>query len=300
MKFWNQLAFIEDEQLIEAAQFCEEIGFDAVGVSDHMFVPEKLETRYPMSKDGKPFFTIETKWSFPDTWVALAMIAGATKRIKLFQSTYVLPARNPIEVAKATGTLAALSNHRLYLCGSVGWMKEEFDTYGVDFHTRGKRADEMIGVLRKLWSGNIVEHHGHFFNFERLRVLPAPGHVPFIACGGSAAVMKRAACLGDGWMNDGSNKLADMPPIIASLNAMRHEAGREHLPFEIIMLLTGSKWDIDAIHRAEDMGVTAVQFLPAFFKFGKRSTLDEKKQLWEDFAEKIIRHFPRTATPLSN
>lgn len=290
MKFWNLLAFVEDDQLIESARYCEELGFDAVGVSDHLFIPEKVLSRYPSSPDGKPFFTIEHKWSFPDPMVALAMIAGATRRIKLMQSVYVLPVRNPIEVAKAAGTLAVLSKDRLYLCGAVGWMKEEFDTYGVDFATRGKRADEMIEVMRKLWSGEIVEHHGRFFDFERMRVLPAPGHVPIIAAGPSPAVMRRAATLCDGWM-DAGNKVEDMPPLIASLNDMRREAGREHLPFEIIMVLK-DKWDVDAFRRAEDMGVTAIQFLPAFFQLRKRSTLDEKKRLWEDFAEHVIRHFP--------
>lgn len=289
MKFWNLLAFVEDDQLIDSARYCEELGFDAVGVSDHLFIPEKIESRYPDSSDGKPFFTIEQKCSFPEPWVALAMIAGATSRIKLMQSIYVLPARNPIEVARATGTLAALSGDRLYLCAAVGWMKEEFDTYGVDFATRGKRTDEMIEVMRKLWSGEIVEHHGPFFDFERLRILPAPGHVPIIAAGASPVVMRRAATLCDGWM-DAGNKVDDMPPLIASLNEMRREAGRDRKPFEVVMVLR-DKWDVGTFRRAEDMGVTAIQLLPAFFHLKKCSTLDEKKRFWDDFAEKVLRHF---------
>jgi alkanesulfonate monooxygenase SsuD/methylene tetrahydromethanopterin reductase-like flavin-dependent oxidoreductase (luciferase family) len=176
LKFWNLLAFVEDDQLIEAARFSEQIGFDAVGVSDHLVIPEKIDSIYPGSKaaEGKPFFSIETKWSFPDPWVALAMIAASTSRIKLVQSIFIMPPRNPIEVAKATGTLAVLAPGRLRICPSVGWMKEEFDIYGVDFHTRGRRTDEMIAVLRKLWSGEIVDHKGEFFNFPRLRMLYQP------------------------------------------------------------------------------------------------------------------------------
>lgn len=295
MKFWNLLAFIEDNQLLEAAQISEELGFDAVGVSDHLFIPEQIDSPYPGSKgeNSKPFFTIETKWSFPDPWVALGMIAARTRRVKLMQSIFVLPPRNPIEVAKATGTLAALAPDRLMVCPAVGWMKEECDIYGVDFHTRGRRADEMIAVLRKLWSGDIVEHQGEFFSFPRLRMLPAPGHVPIIPAGGSKPVMRRAARLGDGWMDQG-NRVENMPPIIAELNAMRREAGRDHLPFEIVMILR-DKWDIDQFRRAEDMGVTAIQLLPAFFTLGRRSTLDEKRAYWEEFAEKVLRHFPLPA-----
>jgi probable F420-dependent oxidoreductase len=290
MKFWNLLAFIEDDQLIEAARCCEELGFEAVGLSDHLFIPERIESRYPASKDGRPFFNIESRWSFPDPWVALGMIAASTRRVKLMQSIFILPPRNPIDVAKATGTLAALAPGRLRLCPAVGWMKEECDVYGVDFHTRGRRTDEMIEVIRKLWTGEIVEHQGEFFAFPRLRMLPAPAHIPIIPAGPSEAVMRRAARLGDGWMDQG-NCVDDMPPIIARLNSMRREAGRDHLPFEVVMVLK-DKWDVGLFRRAEDLGVTAIQLLPTFFSLGRRSTLDEKKTFWESFAETVLRHFP--------
>lgn len=289
MKFWSLLSQVEDDQLIASAVHCEEVGFDAVGVSDHAFIPEDIHSRYPASPDGKPFFTIEQKWSFPEPWVALAMIAGATRRIKLMQSIYVLPLRDPIEVAKATGTLATLSGDRLHLCAGVGWMKEEFDVYGVNFTQRGKRTDEMISVMRKLWTGDIVEHHGDFFDFPRLRILPAPGHVPIIAAGPSSAAMRRAATLCDGWM-DAGNKVEDMPPLVASLTEMRRQAGREHLPFEIVTILNDA-WDVDAFRRAEDYGVTAIQLLPPFYHYRRRTSLDEKKHYLDSFAETILRHF---------
>ena len=102
--------------------------------------------------------------------------------------------------------------------------------------------------------------------------------------------MRRAARCGDGWMDQG-NSVADMPPVIARLNEMRREAGREHLPFEVVMVLK-DKWNLDLIRRAEDMGVTATVLPPAFFTLGKRSTLAEKIALWGSFAEKVLRHFP--------
>lgn len=295
MKFWNLLAFVEDEQLLEAAQFCEELGFDAIGVSDHLFIPEEIHSPYPGSRgdNAKPFFTIEQKWSFPDPWVTLGMMAAVTKRVKLFQSIFILPPRNPIDVAKATGTLATLAPERLLLCPAVGWMKDEFDVYGVDFHTRGRRTDEMIEVLRKLWSGEIVEHHGEFFDFPRLRSLPCPGNVPIIASGPSEPVMRRAAQLCEGWM-DAATNFNTLPERLDTLNRMRREAGRENEPFETIIIpgaqLAGPL-SLDDLRRAEDLGVTATQFMPAFFHLGRRTSLDEKKRLWEDFAEKVMRHF---------
>jgi len=290
MEFWNLLAFVEDDQLIPAAQVCEALGFDGVGVSDHLFVPETFQTRYPGSKanDGKPFFTIDQKWSFPDPFVSLGMIAMATRRLKLFQSIYIGSVRNPIEIAKATGTLETLAPGRLRFCPAVGWMKDEFDVYGVDFHTRGRRLDETIQVLRKLWSGEIVEHQGEFFSFPRLRSLPAPGHIPVLPAGAAPAVMRRAATLGDGWM-DFANAQRNLA-VVDELQQMRREAGRDHLPFEIAISLTNPT-DVDSIRRAEDKGVTSVILLPAFFTLNKRSTLDEKRRFWEEFAENVMRKF---------
>jgi hypothetical protein len=85
-----------------------------------------------------------------------------------------------------------------------------------------------------------------------------------------------------------------MPPLIARLNAMRREAGRDHLPFEVVMVLT-EPWDPGLFRRAEDLGVTAIQLLPPYFSLGRRSTLDEKKVFWESFADKVLRHFPLAA-----
>lgn len=299
MKFWNLLGFVEDDQLIQAAKYCEHLGFDAVGLSDHLFIPEDIQSRYPGSKGdgGKPFFHIESGWSFPDPWVALAMVAANTRRVKLMQSIFVMPPRNPIDIAKATGTLATFAPGRLLLCPAVGWMKEECDVYGVDFHTRGRRIDEMIDVIRKLWTGEIVEHRGEFFSFPRLRMLPAPGDVPIIPAGPSEAVMRRAARLGDGWMDQG-NRVADMAPLIARLNAMRREAGRDHRPFEVVMVLR-DPWDVDLFRRAEDIGVTAILLPPVYFTLGRRSTLEEKAAVWESFAEKVLRHFPLEPATLS-
>lgn len=288
MKFCNMLSFIEDEQLIECAVISEELGFDSISVSDHVVLPEVINSIYPDTEDGKPFFTATTDWTFPEPWVTLAMMAQATKTVRLMQSIYLLAARNPIEVAKSTGTLATFSNHRLALCCAVGWMKEEFDIYGVDFHTRGKRMDESIEVLRKMWSGEIVEHHGEFFDFPRLRILPQPGNVPIIVSGPADRVLKRAAYLGDGWMSRMA-KPDDLPPSIEKLNRFRKEAGRENEPFEIIMVAE-NPWGLDEVRRAEDLGITQMILLPAYFALQKKSSLEEKRRYWEDFAEKVMRH----------
>jgi len=93
MKFCNMLSFIENEQLIDSAVFSEEVGFDSISVSDHIVLPEVIDSWYPDTPDGKPFFTATTDWTFPEPWVTLAMMAQATSRVQLMQSiTSWLPA----------------------------------------------------------------------------------------------------------------------------------------------------------------------------------------------------------------
>ena len=286
MKFCNMLSFTEMDQLIDSAVISEEVGFHSVSVSDHVVLPEKIDSWYPDTADGKPFFTATTDWAFPEPWVALAMMAQATKTIQLMQSIYLLAVRHPVEVAKSTGTLAALSNNRLALCCAVGWMKEEFDVFGVDFHTRGRRTDEAIEVLRKMWSGEIVEHHGEFFDFPRLRILPQPGDMPIYVSGPADKVLKRAALLGNGWMSRMS-RVEDLPPSINKLRDLRAEAGRENDPFEIIMVAE-NPWGLDDVKRAEDLGVTQMILLPAYYSLEKKSSLQEKRRFWEGFSNTVI------------
>ena len=141
-------------------------------LSDHLFFPEKLRSRYPYSPDGKPGFDGETP--FPEVWTSIAAMAAATTRLHFSTIIFVLPLRNPLEVAKTLGTLSLLSGGRVALGCGAGWIREEFDQLGVEFSTRGKRFDEMIDVMRALWRGGMVEHHGRFFDFDRLQMSPAP------------------------------------------------------------------------------------------------------------------------------
>lgn len=145
---------------------------------------QSLAPDYPYSDNGRPPQTADSE--YPDCFVSIAAMAAVTSTIRFTTGVYVLPLRNPIELAKATATLSILSRGRFVLGVGSGWMKEEFDIYGVDFKSRGGRFTESIEVLRKLWGGGMVDHHGDFFDFpaimERLRELRAEAgrdHLPF-------------------------------------------------------------------------------------------------------------------------
>ena len=148
MKFWQALSFSDPTQLTEIAKIAEEVGFEGVMVSDHIFYPEKLESSYPYSPDGKPAFVPNA--AFPECWSTITAMAAVTTQLRFSTMVYILPLRDPITVAKVTSTAAVLSNNRVALGVGAGWIKEEFDQFGIDFHKRGKLLDESIDVLRKL------------------------------------------------------------------------------------------------------------------------------------------------------
>lgn len=286
MKFWQALTWIETDQLVEAARFAEEVGFDGCMLADHGVFPRDIRSAYPYATDGAP--PMDPDAHYPDCWATLGALAVATKKLRFSISVYVLPLRNVFEVARATGTIALLSGNRLALGAGIGWMKEEFDIYGVDFKTRGKRTDEMIEVLHKLWQGGMVEHHGRFFDFPALQIAPAPSKpVPIWMGGASEPALRRTATLCDGWLGAG-NTPEEVPVILAKLERLRAEAGRAHLPFETIVGLKTPP-DVETFKRLGDQGMTTGISYPFKFALGDRSTLDQKKRLMEDFAEKIIR-----------
>ena len=285
MKFWQALTWIEPDQLIETARFAEEVGFEGCMLGDHGVYPRDIAAAYPYSADGLPPMRADA--DYPDCWATLGAIAAATTRLRFTVGVYVLPLRNVFEVARATGTLAILSEGRFALGAGIGWMKEEFDIYGVDFRTRGKRCDEMIAVLRKLWAGGMVEHHGRFFDFPALQIAPAPKTVPIWMGGGSDPALRRSATLCDGWLG-GGNSPAEAEEILAKLTELRAEAGRAALPFETLVPLTTPP-DVDTFRQLEERGMTGGISYPFKFALGERSSLDDKKRHMENFAETIMR-----------
>ena len=142
MKFWQSLAFVELDQMVELAQFCEELGFHGVSYGDHLVTTQQQVDDYQYRDDGNIFWNPSTHW--PDLWVMTSALAQATQRLHFLSTVYILPLREPVSVAKALSTAAYLSNNRITLGVGVDWQKAEFDMVGQDFHTRGKRTNEMV------------------------------------------------------------------------------------------------------------------------------------------------------------
>ena len=255
MKFSQALLGANPLDWPRIAAAAEEAGFDSVAVSDHVVYPARLESRYPYTPDGTPMFSPEEDW--PDPWVAVGAMSSVTTDLRFLTNVYVLPLRNPFVVAKAVGTAAYLSRGRVGLGIGAGWMAEEFELMGQPFARRGKRMDEMVEVVRTLWRGGMVEHHGEFYDFDPVEMRPAPpAPVPIYVGGHSEIAMRRAATLGDGWLGM-YYSVEKLEQHCRTLERAREDAGTADRPFEIIAspMVTPTAENCE---RLEAAGVTTI------------------------------------------
>lgn len=192
-----------------AAEQAEALGFSDVWANDHLAVP--AEAPYPPSK------------SFYEPVVTLTWAAAATRRVGLGTSVLVLPLRHPVHLAKELATLDLLSEGRLILGAGAGWLEGEFQALGVPKANRGARTDECIEILRLCWERDPIDYDGRHVatRMRDIRTLPQPGRrVPIWVGGVSAAAVRRAIRLGDGW--HGVRLTPDeLAPIVKELRRAR-------------------------------------------------------------------------------
>lgn len=285
MKFTLSTFMTSVAEMPEIAVAAEDAGWSMITMSDHVANLQTLTTPYPYTPDGKRRWPEFTEW--PDQLVAMGAIATATRTLRFTTNAFVLPMRNPFQVAKAIATLSVLSGNRQVLTIGVGWSKDEFELVGQDFHTRGKRTDEMIEIMRLLWTGEYVSYQGNHYRFENVEANPKPaGYVPIWVGGISQPALRRAALRGDGWLSD-LQPASDIVDSIRQIHAMRKEAGRDHLPFDV-MATPSDVGDPDGLRRLEDEGVTHIIGTPWLMYYEGPTTLSQKKDAIRRYADEII------------
>lgn len=259
MKFTLSVALSPVEQLVALARTAEECGFASVALPDSLFYSEKVSADYPYTPDGARFWSAETPWV--DPLIAAAAMGAATTRIRFYTQVLKLGSRNPVLLARQVGSVANLTGNRFGLGVGLGWSPEEFQWCGTSYARRGPRADEMIAVLRLILGGGMVEHHGEFYDFDRLQMSPAPSApVPIYVGGHTEAGLRRAARTGDGWTS-AMIRFDELRTVIDRLGQLRAEYGREDQPFEIQSVCV-DRFGVDGYRQQADIGVTDVLVVP--------------------------------------
>ena len=182
------------------AERAETLAIDTLWASDHLVMPALTVSRYPGRADGQ--LPNEWKRTYYQPFSVLNFLAGLTTRVGLGTSVLILAMRNPLEVAAQVAELDQLSEGRAKFGVGVGWYAEEFDALGYPFKERGRRVDDGLAIVRKLWSEEKATHHGPYYQFDDTEMGPKPAqkpHPPIYIGGNSPAAIRRVARYGDVW-----------------------------------------------------------------------------------------------------
>ena len=261
MNVWLSLPFLPADDLRRLTEAAEAAGVSGVALSDHVCVPATFDSPYPYAAAGRPV-PLPSGTEMPDPLVVIAALSSLTSRLRFMTAVLIAPLRHPVLLAKQVATAAALCAGRLDLGVGAGWLREEFEALGLDtFKARGRVLDEMLPLLRQLWSGEPVAHAGRYFNFEAVAVNPAPQTpVPIFVGGHSDLAVARCARFGDGWVGV-SPSVEELTSILDRLAAARANEGTADRPFEI---RTGVKGRItpERVHALRGLGVTSLLLAP--------------------------------------
>ena len=173
------------ETIVHVAEKAEDWGLDSFWLSDHLLSPSPEL----------------------DVVATLAVLASRTSRIKLGPSVLLLNLRHPLTVAKSFATLDYYSHGRMVMAVGTGANLADYAATGVALETRGRRLDEGVDVLRKVWTQSNVSHHGRFFNFDNVTLEPHParrtnndsGTIDVWVGGKSEGALRRTARMADGY-----------------------------------------------------------------------------------------------------
>jgi probable F420-dependent oxidoreductase len=248
-------AKVSAENIVTAARWAEELGYHSVWVSDHVVLPETVNSFYPYDAQNRWPYPADTKWL--DPLLALAWAAAVAPSVKLGTSVMIVP-------LKQLASLDFLSAGRVVLGLGAGWMEEEFDLIGVPFERRGPRTAEMIALMRAFWAGETVEFQGDFYQVSGGQMHPRPVQptIPVVWGGHSDAALKRVAKIGDGW-HPTLITLEQLAEGVGKLRRFCEEAGRDPNTLSVIAR-PGKVYPINAETQArhQELGIQHVVIDP--------------------------------------
>jgi len=206
------------ENILYVAREAEKEGIDSVWVLDRLLWPLNPQTPYAARPDG--ILPVEFQNVF-DPLTILTYVAGVTKRILLGTSIIDMLFESPVLLAKRFATLDILSDGRTIAGLGIGWSKDEYEVSGVPYKDKGTRADEFIQSLKKIWSDEIVEFKGQFYNIPASKIGPKPlqkPHPPILLGGFSPKTFSRIVNYANGWIGvAGFGPLEQLEQVINGL-----------------------------------------------------------------------------------
>ncbi|MEE9282055.1 MAG: LLM class F420-dependent oxidoreductase [Myxococcota bacterium] len=243
----------DPDTIVRFATTAEELGFDHLIAYDHV-VGANTASR----PDWQGPYTSESM--FHEPFVLFSYLAGLTRTLELVSAVIILPQRQTALVAKQAACLDVLSKGRLRLGIGIGWNAVEYEALGESFHDRGKRSEEQIDLMRKLWAEEAISYDGrwHKVTDAGLNPLPPRRAIPVWLGGMAPQVIERVGRLADGWFPFPN------PNLEAQLAQMREHAraaGRDPADIGIECMLPAGEdagKTRERVERLQALGATHV------------------------------------------
>ncbi|MCP2256597.1 putative F420-dependent oxidoreductase, Rv2161c family [Streptoalloteichus tenebrarius] len=250
---------VDPDRIVAYARSAEECGFEGLYLPEHVVL-------YPGAAVGA--MELPPSLPFADPLDCLSFVAAATDRLLLGTGVLLLPYHHPVVLAKRLATIDVLSKGRMRLLTvGLGSLPGEASAVGVDFATRGRRADEAIDVMRLLWSGGEegVSYQGEFYTLDRACSFPKPyggGQLPIHVGGSSRAAARRAGRRGDGYFPGGMLTPQEREAQMDLARSSAVEAGRD--PDRLEYTRWGSiDMPAEAVEAYAAQGVTRIVVSPS-------------------------------------
>jgi probable F420-dependent oxidoreductase len=279
------------ENIVQAAKQAEEEGFDSLWTWERLICPIKPQTPYPLTPDG----SLPTEFqNVFDTLETLTFAAAYTNKISLGTSVIDMLFHNPVILARRFATLDILSKGRA-ICGfGIGWLKDEYQASNISLNDRGKRADEYIQLLKQIWTDDVVEFKGEYYNIPASKIGPKPlqkPHPPIYMGAFSPKAFRRIVKYANGWIGMIAGTLENFENTMNTIKDMANkEAKKDGNKFKVILLtyprvtedysssskkedqrppMTGTIDEVGSdIKRIKDMGVEHIIFGYSFLPTG--------------------------------
>jgi len=261
VKFGVALGALNPRLHEEATLEAERLGFESVWLPEHLVFTRRM-SRSPHPGEDHPPVPPDTP--IYDAFAYLAYLAARTERVRLGTHVFNIGLRHPFTAARGAQTVDLLSNGRFEFGIGASWLEEEWVAAQLDFSTRGRRVDEAIEICRRLWSEETVTHRGEFFSFEEVAFEPKPVQrpgPPILVGGESAAALRRAAHLGDGWIGM-AHTLESGAAQIDKLRTLLAASDRSDRAGDFEITLGGAVESRTDVTRWEDLGVTRMIVAP--------------------------------------
>jgi probable F420-dependent oxidoreductase len=233
------------------ATLVEERGFESLWFPEHTHIPTSRTTPYPAGGDLPRMYS-----DTYDPFVALAVAAAATKRLKLATGICLVIERDPIITAKEVASIDRLSDGRFLFGVGAGWNREEMENHGTDPSRRFSLMRERVEAMKAIWTQEEAEYHGRHVDFDPIWSWPKPQqrpHPPILVGGNGPKVLDRVLAFGDEWM---PNRMDGFAERVRELQRRANDAGRDEIP----VTFSGAKPDAETVEQIREAGADRITF----------------------------------------